>query len=162
MTSWPTNYFNWVTTFRTADAPSADRQLADELSWVELCRYKRDFKWFFSASCTADSGIIPTISRALPEDVKLDDVRFTKDAVLNTIKHIKPKPACGPDGFLPLILKKLTLCLAEPLWLICSSLMSVGQVPADWRKAMFTHIYKKALERPSDPSSYRPIYFSVL
>ena len=41
MTSWPTNYFNWVTTFRNADAPSADRQLAVELSWVELCRYKR-------------------------------------------------------------------------------------------------------------------------
>jgi len=44
MTSWPTNYFNWATTFRTADAPSADRQLAVELSWVELCRYKRGFK----------------------------------------------------------------------------------------------------------------------
>jgi len=38
MTSWPTHYFNWVTTFRTADAPSADRQLAVELSWVvSLC-----------------------------------------------------------------------------------------------------------------------------
>jgi len=59
MTSWPTNYFNWVKTFRTTDAPSADRQLAVELSWVvslctplrrnstqldvELCRYKRGF-----------------------------------------------------------------------------------------------------------------------
>ena len=65
MTSWPKNYFNWVTTFRIADTPSADRQLAVELSWVvslctplrrnstqldvetsswvELCRYKRGF-----------------------------------------------------------------------------------------------------------------------
>ena len=43
MTSWPTHYFNWVTTFRTADVSSADRQLAVELSWVELCRYKRGF-----------------------------------------------------------------------------------------------------------------------
>jgi len=34
---------NWVTTFRTADTPSADRQLAVELSRVELCRYKRGF-----------------------------------------------------------------------------------------------------------------------
>ena len=31
MTSWPTNYFNWVT--------MADRQLAVELSWIELCRF---------------------------------------------------------------------------------------------------------------------------
>jgi len=39
MTSWPANYFNWVKMFRTTDAPSADQQLAVELSWVELCRF---------------------------------------------------------------------------------------------------------------------------
>jgi len=34
MTLWPTNYLNWVTTFRTADASAADWQLAVEL--IEL------------------------------------------------------------------------------------------------------------------------------
>jgi len=36
MTSWPTNYFNWVTTFRTADAPCVGG------STTGSCRYKRD------------------------------------------------------------------------------------------------------------------------
>ena len=47
MTSWPTNWVNWDMTFRTDRWQLFTlwtcRQLDVELSWVELCRYKRAF-----------------------------------------------------------------------------------------------------------------------
>ena len=69
MTSWPTNWVNWVTTFRTdrwqlftlwtcrqldvelsrvgVAIDTSPTQLNSTSSWVELCRYKRPFmlKW---------------------------------------------------------------------------------------------------------------------
>jgi len=48
MTSWTTNWVNWVTTFRTDRWQSFTLwmcwQLDVELSWVELCRYKRPLR----------------------------------------------------------------------------------------------------------------------
>jgi len=55
MTSWPTNWVNWVTTFRTDRWQFFTlwtcRQLDVQLSWVELCCYKRaltKINYFFS------------------------------------------------------------------------------------------------------------------
>ena len=48
MTSWPTNWVNWVTTFRTDRWQlftlwSCERVDNSTSSWVKLCRYKRAF-----------------------------------------------------------------------------------------------------------------------
>ena len=81
MTSWPTNWVNWVTTFRTdrwqlfttTRRPScwielrrrryrnfADAtQLKSTSSWVELCRYKRAF----SKSCLSQPSWTTTTKR---------------------------------------------------------------------------------------------------
>ena len=72
MTSWPTNYFNWGTTFRTADAPSANGQLAVELSSVELScvalytstTQLNSTRRRVELSCVATNGALVTFSRA--------------------------------------------------------------------------------------------------
>jgi hypothetical protein len=97
----------------------------------------------------------PTVRHAVPPNVKLDSVNFTCDIILKAIMKMKPNTSSGPDGFPPVILKKLGSSLALPLSLIFTSFMSVGQVPSDWKNAIITPIYKKGLA--SDPSNYRPI-----
>ena len=52
-------------------------------------------------------------------------------------------------------MRKLAPSLAEPLMLVFSSFMSVGQVPDEWRRAVVTPIYKGGIA--SDVSNYRPI-----
>jgi hypothetical protein len=110
---------------------------------------------FFASVCTADNGSTPSVRHVVPPDVKLDSVNFTCDAILKAMMKMKSNTSSGPDGFPPVILKKLGSSLALPLSLIFTSFMSVGQVPSDWKNAIITPIYKKGLA--SDPSNYRPI-----
>ena len=59
MTSWPTNWVNWVTTFRTDRWQLFTlwtcRQLDVELSWVEFRRYKRALR---QTSCRVYTGLV--------------------------------------------------------------------------------------------------------
>ena len=71
------------------------------------------------------------------------------------IKQLKLGGAGGPDGFPPRVFKKLAVCIKDPLSLIFTSFMSVGQLPRDWKHAVVTPVYKSGAA--SSASNYRPI-----
>jgi Reverse transcriptase (RNA-dependent DNA polymerase) len=79
----------------------------------------------------------------------------TEDQVLRVLKKPKPSRSSGPDGFPSLLFKKLSSALAEPLSLLYSSFMSVGQMPSSWAHAIVTPIYKGG--SASELSNYRPL-----
>ena len=68
---------------------------------------------------------------------------------------MKSNASAGPDGIPPILLKKIAPSLVTPLSLLFSSFLSFGQVPAAWKSAIVTPIYKNGLA--SDPANYRPI-----
>ena len=84
----------------------------------------------------------------------MSDIEFTPTLITRVIKKLESNLSRGPDGFPPVMLKKLVRQLAIPL-LQLSSFMSVGQIPADWRCAIVIPIAKGGVA--SDPSNYRPI-----
>ena len=68
---------------------------------------------------------------------------------------LDPNKATGPDGISPRILKELAEELAPGLTTIFQSSLATGLVPADWKDAHVTPIYKKGEQY--DPANYRPV-----
>jgi len=97
--------------------------------------------------CTVDDRKLPTLDYSLPNGNVIDSVTFN----INTVQ--KSNTASGPDDLPPIMFKHLSGCLAEPLSLMFTSFMSVGEVPGDWRKAIITPIHKSRLA--SVASNYR-------
>ena len=98
---------------------------------------------YFSSVCTADDGNTPSITRVVPDGVSLDTVDFSPAKVLAAIKKLKHNKSGGPDGFPPLLFKRLAPALAKPLSLIYGSLMSVGRIPSEWAHAFVTPILQR-------------------
>ncbi|KAK4826972.1 hypothetical protein QYF61_012913 [Mycteria americana] len=61
----------------------------------------------------------------------------------------------GPDEIHPRVLKELADVLTKPLSIIYQQSWLTGEVPADWRLANVTPIFKKG--RKEDPGNYRPV-----
>ena len=59
------------------------------------------------------------------------------------LQKVNPNKACGPDGITGRILKELTVELAPGLTAIFQSSLNSGIVPADWKCANVTPIFKK-------------------
>ena len=110
---------------------------------------------FFASVCTVDDGNHVAVDREVPEEVVLDDVDFSAEAILKAIRKIKAKTTAGPDGYPPLLVKELGHCLVYPLSAMFRSFMSVGRLPAVWKDAIITPVYKSGVA--SEPANYRPI-----
>ena len=110
---------------------------------------------YFASVCTKDNGSTSPMSSKVHEDTFIDNITFSPTAVINAIKKLKPNSASGPDGFPPLLFKKVSASLAEPLSLLFTSFFSMGQVPQEWLRAIVTPVYKSG--PASNAKNYRPI-----
>ena len=72
------------------------------------------------------------------------------------LKNLKPGKAAGPDNVSPRVLKELAETIADPLTRIFRKSLSEGSVPADWKHANVSPIFKKG--QKYDPANYRPNY----
>ncbi|KAK4806941.1 hypothetical protein QYF61_027308 [Mycteria americana] len=66
----------------------------------------------------------------------------------------------GPDGIHPRVLRELAKVLTKPLSIIYQQSWLTGEVPADWRLANVTPIYKKG--QKEDPGNYRPVSLTLV
>ncbi|KAK4808263.1 hypothetical protein QYF61_020753 [Mycteria americana] len=77
------------------------------------------------------------------------------DMVSGLLHHLDIHRSMGPDEIHPRVLKELAEVLTKPLSIIYQQSWLTGEVPADWRLANVTPIYKKG--RKEDPGNYRPV-----
>ncbi|KAK4823577.1 LOW QUALITY PROTEIN: hypothetical protein QYF61_003581 [Mycteria americana] len=71
------------------------------------------------------------------------------------LHHLDTHKSMGPDEIHPRVLKELADVLTKPLSIIYQQSWLTGEVPADWRLANVTPIFKKG--RKEDPGNYRPV-----
>ena len=110
---------------------------------------------YFASVGSYDDGNDIALDREVPDDVCLESVSFMPQVVSRVLRKIKPKTSSGPDGFPPILVKKVARSLTFQLSEIFRSFMSVGKIPDIWRHGIITPAYKSG--NASDPGSYRPI-----
>jgi hypothetical protein len=88
-------------------------------------------------------------------DSTLETVRFTEREICRKIQNPRSEAASGPDGIGPKILQELREELAAGLAHIFTKSLEEGAVPADWKEANVTRVFKKGAK--SKPENYRPV-----
>ncbi|KAK4811322.1 hypothetical protein QYF61_024458 [Mycteria americana] len=77
------------------------------------------------------------------------------EMVSDLLHHLDTHKSMGPDEIHLRVLKELADVLTKPLSIIYQQSWLTGEVPADWRLANVTPIFKKG--RKEDPGNYRPV-----
>ena len=96
---------------------------------------------FFASIGSLDDGNDVALDREVPDNVCLESVSFSPQVISRVIRKIKPKTSSGPDGFPPILVKKVASSLTFPLSEIFRSFMSVGTIPDNWRHGIITPVY---------------------
>ena len=96
----------------------------------------------------------------LPEEThpnfSLNDIIITEQDVCDQIQALNTSKPSGPDEISPRLLKTLGNVLIKPLTLLFNKSMSLGQVPARWKMANISAIFK-GKGNNAEPGNYRPI-----
>ena len=88
-------------------------------------------------------------------NISMKHMYVSGDDVLSRLKLLKTSKKHGADEIHPRMLSELAEELAEPLALLFNTSMKEGVLPADWKTAMISAIYKKGSKHI--PENYRPI-----
>jgi hypothetical protein len=85
----------------------------------------------------------------------MEEVKVTGENIVRKINNLRSESAPGPDGIHPRLLKETKYEISVPLRIIFEQSLESGEIPADWKTAAVTPIYKKGAK--SDPGNYRPV-----
>jgi hypothetical protein len=123
--------------------------VADAQGMAEILN--RSFKEVFTRENTAS---VPELD-ARENGSILTNVQFTVRAIKKKIHELKPESVPGLDGIAPQLLKELTDEISPALASIFTKSLEEGVIPADWKEANVTPIFKKGAK--SAPGNYRPV-----
>jgi hypothetical protein len=108
----------------------------------------------FVANCVVDNNIVPQVVGSHAGN-RCECPTFPVKKVLDVLSFFKPSHSIGPDGYSAFFYKEIKEEVCEPLSRIFTLSMETGILPADWKKARISPIFKKG--EASDPQNYRPI-----
>ena len=80
---------------------------------------------------------------------------MSQSIVEKKLKNLNKNKAPGVDGIDPGLLRELSMQLSGPLSILFRRTLDEGTVPADWREANVTPLYKKGSK--STLCNYRPV-----
>ena len=111
---------------------------------------------FFCSVFTEESvGALPQVEQSFSGDDPLVSVTFNRCEIEKKLLNLKKSASPGPDNLWPRVLQSLADVLSAPLLIIYTRCLDERVVPADWRRAHITPIYKKGSK--STPGNYRPV-----
>lgn len=108
---------------------------------------------FTSVFTKEPPGNVPSLGKVT--ESLLSNVTITEKMVEDEIKLLKITKSPGPDGIHPLMLTQLAENLKKPLAFLFNKTLETGEVPADWKKANISSIFKKGAKNRAE--NYRPI-----
>ena len=78
---------------------------------------------------------------------RLHSICIRLEEVRDVLKTLDKTKATGPDMISPYILNKCADTLAYPIWKIMHKSLDKELLPAKWKKANITPVYKKETNR---------------
>ncbi|KFP65496.1 hypothetical protein N322_09181, partial [Cariama cristata] len=78
-----------------------------------------------------------------------------EEMVSDLLCQLDSNKSMGPDEIHPRVMRELAKELAKPLASIYQESWLTGEVPANWKLANVTPIYRKG--RKDNPGNYRPV-----
>ena len=108
----------------------------------------------FSSVFTCEpEGDVPQLTKRT--DALLKDLKITAERVKVELVKLNPNKSCGPDEIHPRMLKELTDQIALPMAFLLNTTMEKKEIPADWKNAYVSPIFKKGARNIA--ANYRPI-----
>jgi hypothetical protein len=98
---------------------------------------------------------VPEVNGTYQYEERLNQVSFKVKDTRELIKKLRTTGAPGPDGITARLLQEVAWEISPALTILFRKSMAEGSVPADWRRANVTPIFKKGSK--SDPGNYRPV-----
>ena len=113
------------------------------------------FNDYFKSQCTlvATTSTLPPLN--ISTNLRLNEVKFSKENVTNHIRNLKPDKAHGHDGIPARILKICDDSISEPLFIIFKKCLAESFFPNKWKKANVVPIHKK--NEKNCINNYRPV-----
>jgi ribonuclease P/MRP protein subunit RPP40 len=114
-------------------------------------------KYFISVLTRENLNNIPPtrIDSQIHNNVHIEDIKLTRQSIINQIDKLHLHKAAGPDEVIPRVLKEVKENIVDSIYKIFSFSLSTGSVPDDWRRANVVPIHKKGDK--SNYENYRPI-----
>ena len=112
-------------------------------------------KFFHSVSNPREEkSTMPYVTSTPSKDI-LSDIKLTEYEVIEVLRQLDPNKACGPDCIPSRLLLELADVIAPSLSDLFNMSLSLGVVPAQWKRANITPVFKK--DDPTLCHNYRPI-----
>ncbi len=89
------------------------------------------------------------------EGRSLTDILILEEEIVEKLRKPNPTKSPGPDGIHPRVLKETAASIAKPLEIIFNKSLEKGKLPAEWKEAHVTAIFKKG--KKSAPGNYRSV-----
>ena len=110
---------------------------------------------FFTSVFTKEDTINIPLPAGVCNGEPMSSITVDREAVKKKICKLKPNSAPGPDKFCSHVLLEIEDELSLPLYLMFNKSLQNGEVPADWKCANVTPVFKKG--NRSLAENYRPI-----
>lgn len=78
-----------------------------------------------------------------PSNIELSEIQLDDNEVAAVLRMLDPKKACGPDGIPSRLLSEVANEIAPSLCRLFNMSLAVGVVPAKWKFANITPVFKK-------------------
>ena len=154
VTENPKRFWSFVKSSRSVKITA--NFLRDNQSFITDSRDKANLlNSFFHSVFSPAQATTTTSNLPLSSDTALSNIQLTENEVFKALDGLDPSKACGPNGIPGKLLNMTANIIAPSLCHIYNLSLSQGVVPACWKLANVTPVFKK--DDPTLASNYRPI-----
>ena len=154
VTENPKRFWSFVKSSRSVKITA--NFLRDNQSFITDSRDKANLlNSFFHSVFSPAQATTTTSNLPLSSDTALSNIQLTENEVFKALDGLNSSKACGPDGIPGKLLKMTANIIAPSLCQIYNLSLYQGVVPACWKLANVTPVFKK--DDPTLASNYRPI-----